>query len=99
MEEGQSTWLKRHELELEAERCNASSRILLYASPLYFFFPVLLLAVVPTFIIIRRQHYLCGLQIERLRELACKELTGLAKEDPALAPYARWVVDPFRRPR
>ena len=99
MEESINTWRRRYELQLEAQRCDASSRFILFATPLYLIFPVFLLAVIPVFILIRRQRYLCDLKIERLRKRACKELSGALQEDPSLAPYARWVVDPFRRPR
>ena len=99
MEDGHSTWLRRHELSLQAQRCDDSSKFILLATPLYLLFPVFFLAVIPVFIMIRRQRYLCHQQIERLRKRACQELAGAIEEDPSLAAYTQLVVDPFRRPR
>ena len=90
---------RRHALALEAQRCDASSRFMLLAFPLYILFPVFLLAVVPVFIILRRKRYLCDVQIERLRKHACKQLEGGDVDDIGAEQYARWVVDPFSRKR
>ena len=99
MQESHTWWARRNELALEAQRCDASSRFMLLAFPLYIFFPVFLLAVVPVFIILRRKRYLCNVQMERLRKRACEQLSGSDVDNIGAEQYARWVVDPFSRRR
>ena len=97
MQETPTLWARRQELALEAQRCDASSRFMLLAFPLYILFPVFLIAVVPVFIIFRRRRYLCDIEMERLRKRACKQLEGSDVGELGADQYARWVVDPFSR--
>ena len=97
MDEHSAYWTRRRELWLEAQRCDATTRVMVLATPLYIFFPVFLLAVVPVFILIRRQRYLCDIQIERIRKKACSELSGETLTELGSETYSRLVVDTRRR--
>jgi len=82
-------WNRRRRLIEECRRCDESNRFLLLALPLYLFFPVFLLAVVPLFILFRRIRYLALQQLLRDQQKFCNMISGIGQPEIAMPPIQK----------
>ena len=69
-------WTRRRALIEECNRCDESNRFLILACPLYLFFPVFLLFVIPLFILFKRIRFLAMRQLLRDQEKFCTLISG-----------------------
>ena len=77
-------WRRRQRLIQECHRCDQSNRFLLLATPLYIFFPIFLLFVIPLFIMFKRIRYLAIQQLKKDQEKFCTLISGQNGAKPAI---------------
>jgi hypothetical protein len=76
MDDLNTYWKRRRRLIAECHRCEESNRFLLLAIPLYLFFPVILLAVIPIYILSKRTRYLALQQLTKDQKHFCSMISG-----------------------
>lgn len=77
MDDLNTYWKRRNRLIAECHRCEESNRFLLLAIPFYIFFPVILLAVIPIYILSKRTRYLALQQLTKDQKKFCSLISGL----------------------
>jgi hypothetical protein len=84
MDDTNTYWKRRKRLIVECHRCEESNRFLVLAIPLYIFFPVILLAVIPVYILSKRTRYLALQQLTKDQKKFCSIISGLGNSEAAI---------------